>query len=119
MPNAGALFFEKYREISEMLDVPRHLYFLKKANLEELADMAGLEITGWHYNGLTRHFSADWKAWENSIFDRLVEAGVTPSCGRRSVFGDLKLLANGACAAPDRRYDCIGFTARISGERAG
>lgn len=112
VPNAGSVYFETYGQISEMLDIPRHLYFFRRQDLERLATQAGLEITEWKSHGLTRHFSAGWKAWENSIFDRLKDAGTPTATGRRSAMGDLKLLAAGLFQPRERRYDCIGFTAK-------
>ena len=112
VPNAGSLYFETYGQISEMLDVPRHLFFFKKDDLELLADKVGLKITEWKYHGLTRHFNAPWKHWENSIFDGLVEAGAELKSSRRSIFGDLMLLSSGIFMPRKRRYDSIGFVAR-------
>lgn len=114
VPNAGSAYFQTYGQISEMLDVPRHLFFFQKKDLEVLASAAGLEITGWRFHGLTRHFGASWKSWENSIFDRLQKANVETTCGRRSFFGDIKLLTSGALRPPERRYDCIGFLAHAA-----
>lgn len=112
VPNAGSLYFETYGQISEMLDVPRHLFFFRKDDLELLADKVGLQITEWKYHGLTRHFLAPWKHWENSIFDRLVKAGGELRSSRRSIFGDLMLLSSGVLMPRKRRYDSIGFVAR-------
>jgi 2-polyprenyl-3-methyl-5-hydroxy-6-metoxy-1,4-benzoquinol methylase len=114
VPNAGSGYFETYGQISEMLDVPRHLYFFKKRNLEDIAAQAGLEIVGWRFHGLTRHFAAGWKSWENGIYDRLVEVGVKPVCHQRSIFGDLKLITLNLFRSPQCRYDSIGFLARPS-----
>lgn len=112
VPNAESTYFQTYGQISEMLDVPRHLYFFRKTDLDVLASAAGLEIARWHHIGLTRHFGASWKNWENSIFDRLAEAEVKTTCGRRSIIGDLRLLATGIFQSRESRYDCIGFLAR-------
>lgn len=112
VPNAGSKYFELYGQISEMLDVPRHLYFFNKSALSAAAAAAGLEIIDWSYSGYTRHFLPGWKMWENSIFDRLKESGARLVCSRRTVAGDLALLASSAFLPPERRYDCIGFTAR-------
>ena len=114
VPNAGSLYFQTYSHISEMLDVPRHLFFFRKTDLEALTNDVGLEIIKWNFHGLTRHFSASWKAWENTIFDRIEKNGHKVSCGRRSVVGDLMLLASGAFQPKERRYDSIGFLARVS-----
>lgn len=112
VPNAGSRYFESYGHISEMLDVPRHLFFFSKSNLNDAAVNAGLNITSWRHHGFTRHFNPSWKKWENSIFDRLVEAGIRPVSNRRSIIGDLALLITGALDVRERRYDCIGFFAR-------
>lgn len=114
VPNAGSSYFQTYGQISEMLDVPRHLYFFRKSDLDDLASAAGLKIVRWHYRGLTRHFAASWKNWENSIYDQLVEAGVETTCERRSMIGDLKLLSTGIFKPRESRYDCIGFVARVA-----
>jgi 2-polyprenyl-3-methyl-5-hydroxy-6-metoxy-1,4-benzoquinol methylase len=112
VPNAGSTYFQTYGQISEMLDVPRHLYLFRKKDLEVLAKAVGLEITEWKFHGLTRHFSASWKSWENSIFEQLSDAGVKTVCGRRSAIADLMLLTTGIFQSRESRYDCIGFTAR-------
>jgi 2-polyprenyl-3-methyl-5-hydroxy-6-metoxy-1,4-benzoquinol methylase len=112
VPNAGSRYFESYGQISEMLDVPRHLYFFNKSALSAAARSAGLEITDWTFSGYTRHFLPGWKAWENSIFERLRRLNVKLVCSRRTLVGDLVLLSRSAFLPPERRYDCIGFIAR-------
>lgn len=112
VPNAGSRYFEIYGQISEMLDVPRHLYFFSKSALSAAARAAGLDITDWLFSGYTRHFLPSWKAWENSIFERLEASGVKLACSRRTLAGDLALLTRSAFLPPERRYDCIGFIAR-------
>ena len=46
VPNAGSEYFETYGQISGLLDVPRHLYFFTKRNLEEISMQTGLGIHG-------------------------------------------------------------------------
>ena len=112
VPNAGALHFETYGPISEMLDIPRHLYFFEQSDLDRLFAESGLEVIRWKFHGLTRHFSPGWKAWENQIHDVLCQRGAAPQCAKRSGLGDLGLLLRGMFQAPAKRYDCIGVLAR-------
>lgn len=112
VPNCGAQYFQDYAQISEMLDVPRHLYFFTKASLEKICDMAGLEIVEWYYNGYTRHYIPGWQAWENAIHDRITSSGHPSSAPRRTFTNNLKTLMKSAFVKPEQKYDCIGFFAR-------
>lgn len=112
VPNAGSSYFRKYAHISEMLDIPRHLYFFKKKSLESTAKRAGLEIISWHYHGFTRHFTPGWKQWENKIFEKLVEKGLQPVCPARSFVGDISLLSSAIFSPKKKKYDSIGFLAK-------
>jgi SAM-dependent methyltransferase len=114
VPNCGSVYFQTYSAISEMLDVPRHLHFFTKAALEKLCAAAGLTVIGWNYHGYTRHFRANWRAWENEIHAMLSaqEAGRPPP--RRGWASSLALIARSMASAPDRKYDCIGLFARAA-----
>lgn len=115
VPNAGAEYFRTYAQISEMLDVPRHLHFLTKAKLTQICDTVGLEIVDWRYSGYTRHFQPEWRAWENSIHDKIRAHGDRLDCGRRGFYSSLGLIARSAFAKPDKKFDTIGFLARLPG----
>lgn len=112
VPNCGSLYFRKYAQISEMLDVPRHLHFFTKASLASLAAACGLSILDWHYHGFTRHFSRGWCDWENGIRERLGSYDIDLVSPRRSLAGSLALLIRAAGVAAERKYDSIGFFAR-------
>lgn len=111
VPNCGSIYFKRYAQISEMLDVPRHLHFFTRVSLRRLCDVVGLKVLNWRYHGFTRHYHPSWRAWENSIHDRLVEREIVPTCPRRSVSESLRLLYRACRAAPERKYDSIGFFA--------
>jgi 2-polyprenyl-3-methyl-5-hydroxy-6-metoxy-1,4-benzoquinol methylase len=122
VPNCAALHFQTYSEISEMLDVPRHLKFFTPQSLRRLMEAAGFQIVGEVHHGRTRHFSPGWRAWESQVHRRLQDSGGGRATPRRTLSRDLALLARSAFAAPDRKYDCIGLFARASGQtdvRAG
>jgi SAM-dependent methyltransferase len=112
VPNCGALHFQTYAEISEMLDVPRHIFFFTAKSLKALLEAQGFEIRAETHHGYTRHFTAGWRAWENHnhrfLSDHGGGASKTP---RRSLMSDLRLLARSAFAKPKRKYDCIGLIA--------
>ena len=112
VPNCGCHYFRTYGQISEMLDVPRHLHFFDKTALERLAGEAGLEILDWRWSGYTRHFDPSWYGWENSIHDRIRARGHAPAVPRRTQLGSLWLLVRTALAAPENKFDSIGFFAR-------
>lgn len=112
VPNCGSLYFQEFAQISEMLDVPRHLHFFTKVSLQSLCDLIGLEVLGWRYHGFTRHHHPSWRAWENSIHRKLEAHGVRLSARRRSPAGSLRLLLRSIGAPPDLKYDSIGFFAR-------
>jgi 2-polyprenyl-3-methyl-5-hydroxy-6-metoxy-1,4-benzoquinol methylase len=112
VPNCGSIYFQKYAQISEMLDVPRHLHFFTKACLLSLAERCGLEVLDWHYHGFTRHYHPAWCAWENSIHKRLGAHAAKITSPRRSHAGSLVTLIRSLRARPDRKYDSIGFFAR-------
>ena len=114
VPNCAALHFQTYAEISEMLDVPRHVHFFTPASLRRLMNQAGLEIVAEVHHGHTRHFSAGWRAWENRIHQRLRAQGAARHTPRRTVGRDLSLIARSAFAGPEQKYDCIGLFARGS-----
>lgn len=112
VPNCAALHFQTYAEISEMLDVPRHVHFFTGRSLRRLMEQAGLEIVAEVHHGHTRHFSAGWRAWENRVHQLLQEKGAARRTPRRSAGRDLGLIARSAFAGPDRKYDCVGLFAR-------
>ena len=112
VPNAGSRYFRTYGEISEMLDVPRHLHSSDGASLADAAAGAGLEVVSWQANGYVRHVLPGSKAWENGIHDRLVRAGRRPVCAPRSAPGDRRLMMAGLLDPPGRRYDPIATLAR-------
>ncbi len=112
VPNCAALHFQTYAEISEMLDVPRHLKFFTPQSLRRLMEEAGFEIVEEVHHGRTRHFSPGWRAWENQVHRRLRDNGGGKVTPRRTLGRDLALLARSAFAPPDRKYDCIGLFAR-------
>jgi SAM-dependent methyltransferase len=112
VPNCAALHFQTYGEISEMLDVPRHVHFFTPRSLRRLMEQAGLEVVAEVHHGRTRHFSVGWRAWENRVHQRLRENGAARRTPRRTVLRDLALIARSAFARPDQKYDCIGLFAR-------
>jgi SAM-dependent methyltransferase len=112
VPNCGATYFRTFAQISEMLDVPRHLQFFTDASLTALCQKAGLQVFDHNYHGYARHFTASWRGWENHIQAMLADRGVAgPS---RTLLNDAALLARSAFAAPDAKYDCLGIFARVA-----
>lgn len=114
VPNCGGLHFETYEEISEMLDVPRHVHFFTPKSLRRLMEDAGLKVVVEVHHGHTRHFLPDWRAWENQVHRRLRDNGGARHTPPRNYARDLGLLAREAFATPDRKYDCIGLFARAA-----
>ena len=112
VPNCGATYFRTLAQISEMLDVPRHLHFFTRQSLTGLSEKAGLQVFDHNYHGYTRHFTASWRAWENRIHAMLAERGV-PS-PQRTYVNSLALIARTARLSPDRKYDCLGIFARAA-----
>lgn len=112
VPNCAALHFRTYAEISEMLDVPRHVHFFTAGSLRRLLEPSGFEVVAEVHHGHTRHFSAGWRAWENRVHHRLRENGAARRTPRRSAGRDLGLIARSAFACPDQKYDCIGLFVR-------
>ena len=112
VPNCGAIYFRTLAQISEMLDVPRHLQFFTDASLTALCRKAGLQVFDHNYHGYTRHYTASWRSWENRIHAMLAERGV--SAPSRTALRDAALLARSAFAAPDAKYDCLGIFARAA-----
>lgn len=112
VPNCGSIYFQKYAQISEMLDIPRHLHFFTKASLIGLAERCGLTVLDWHYHGFARHYHPAWCAWENSIHERLGAHGAKITSPRRTHAGSLATLIQSLGAPPERKYDSIGFLAR-------
>jgi hypothetical protein len=75
------------------------------------SESQGLDVGTLTRHGLTRHFSAGWRAWGNqchALISGNEGAGKTP---RRSMDADLRLLARTAFAAPSRKFDCLGVIA--------
>lgn len=114
VPNCAALHFRTYSEISEMLDVPRHVHFFTPRSLRRLMEQAGFEVVAEVHHGHTRHFSPGWRAWENIVHRQLREHGGARQTPRRTLGRDLALIARSAFAAPDQKYDCIGLFARAA-----
>ncbi|MCU0902863.1 MAG: class I SAM-dependent methyltransferase [Tabrizicola sp.] len=114
VPNCAALYFKRYAEISEMLDVPRHVHFFTGTSLRNLMERAGLEIVAEVHHGYTRHFTAGWRAWENRVHDLLRRHGHANRTPRRSLARDLGLIARSAFAAPGQKHDCVGLFARAA-----
>lgn len=114
VPNCGSIYFQSLAQVSEMLDVPRHLHFFTKASLTGLCEKAGLKVVNHNYHGYTRHFSAGWRVWENQIRAMLAQHGVAVTSQPRSLLNSFALLARSAWAQPDRKYDCIGVFARVA-----
>jgi SAM-dependent methyltransferase len=112
VPNCGSIYFQTVSEISEMLDVPRHLYFFTPNALKKLLEDNGFQTVDWVFNGYTRHFLPGWRAWENKIRQQLVDHGGGKSAPRRNLLTDLGLLVRSAFAPPARKYDCVGLIAR-------
>lgn len=112
VPNCAALHFQTYSEISEMLDVPRHVHFFTGRSLRRLMEQAGFEIIEDVHHGHTRHFEPGWRAWENLVHQRLRDHGGARQTPRRTLPRDLGLVARSALAAPDRKYDCVGVFVR-------
>lgn len=113
VPNCGALHFQTFSEISEMLDVPRHVHFFTGKSLRRLMEKEGFEVTAEIHHGHTRHFNPGWRAWENRVHQRLRENGAARRTPRRSLATDLGLIARSAFAAPERKYDCVGLFVRV------
>ena len=111
VPNCGSIYFQTFAEISEMLDVPRHLYFFTPDALKKLLEANGFETESWVFNGYTRHFLPGWRAWENQIRQQLVDHGGGARAPQRNLLSDLGLLLRTAFAAPARKYDCVGLIA--------
>ncbi len=114
VPNCAALHFQTYTEISEMLDVPRHVHFFTGKSLQRLMDAAGFAVEVVVHHGHTRHFTPGWRAWENLVHKRLRESGGARKTPRRSLARDLALIARSAFAAPAQKYDCVGVFARAA-----
>lgn len=114
VPNAGCEHFRKFSQISEMLDIPRHLYFFNKASLAHLATGSGMQVVAWHYSGFTRHHKPNWRAWEAGIHDRLRKRGITPSVATHSFANSLSLMMASRRLPAERKYDCISFFAAPS-----
>lgn len=114
VPNCAALHFRAYEEISEMLDVPRHVHFFTPKSLRRLMEGAGLDIVAEVHHGHTRHYLPGWRAWENQVHRRLRASGGARHTPPRSFARDLGLVAREAFAGPDRKYDCIGLFARAA-----
>jgi SAM-dependent methyltransferase len=114
VPNCAALHFQTYEEISEMLDVPRHVHFFTPTSLRRLMEDAGLKVVAEVHHGHTRHYLPGWRAWENKVHRRLRESGGATHTPPRSFARDLRLLARETFAEPDRKYDCIGLFARAA-----
>lgn len=112
VPNCAALHFQTYSEISEMLDVPRHVHFFTPRSLGRLMEQAGFEVVAEVHHGHTRHFSPGWRAWERKVHKRLRDHGGARRTPSRSLGRDLALIARSAFAAPEQKYDCIGMFAR-------
>lgn len=112
VPNCGAIYFQTLAQISEMLDVPRHLHFFTTDSLTRLGEKAGLSVFDHNYHGYTRHYCASWRAWENRIHAMLAERGL--SSPRRTLLNSLALIARSARAPADRKYDCVGIFARVA-----
>lgn len=112
VPNCGSVYFQTLAQISEMLDVPRHLHFFTRSSLTGLCKAAGLTVFDHNHHGYTRHFSTGWRAWENQIHAMLAERGVASP--RRSLINSLVLLARSARVPPERKYDCIGVFAKVA-----
>jgi SAM-dependent methyltransferase len=114
VPNCGAIHFQTFTEISEMLDVPRHTHFFTARSLQSLLETVGFEIRASAYHGYTRHFTAAWRTWENQCHGLLSKHGGAKSTPRRTMAADLRLLARTAFASASRKYDCVGA---IAGKR--
>jgi SAM-dependent methyltransferase len=114
VPNCAALHFQTYAEISEMLDVPRHVHFFTPRSLRALMEACGFEIRAEVHHGYTRHFTPGWRAWENRVHQILRTHRGARKAPRRSLSRDLGLIARSAFAGPDEKYDCIGFYARAA-----
>lgn len=112
VPNCGSTYFTRYAQISEMLDVPRHLQFFTQQSLVSLGEASGFSVEAFRHTGFTRHFSPSWCAWENSIRDRLIARGADCDIPRRTYAGSLALWAETALAPADKKYDCLGVLFR-------
>jgi SAM-dependent methyltransferase len=118
VPNCAARYFETYDEISEMLDVPRHMHFFTGKALRKLMEIVGFTVVTEVHHGYTRHFTAGWRAWENRIHRLLQSHGGAKRAARRSLARDLRLIARSCYAEPDRKYDCVGLFVRASDDRS-
>jgi SAM-dependent methyltransferase len=114
VPNCAALYFKTYAEISEMLDVPRHMHFFTGTSLRKLMETAGLDVVTEVHHGYTRHFNAGWRAWENRVHGLLRRHGSAATTPPRSLGRDLGLIARSAFAAPGRKHDCVGLFVRAA-----
>jgi len=111
VPNCGSVYFQTHTQISEMLDIPRHLHFFTQDSLRDLCERVGLRPTDWRFQGYTPHFGAPWRAWENSIYERLKARGRAGGARPRTYWNSLQLVARTAFTSPARKYDSIGFFA--------
>lgn len=111
VPNCSCLHFTKFNQISEMLDVPRHLNFFTKRSIEQLCAKVGLSIRDWKYSGFNRHHDPSWRAWENSIHDSILESGQVPTVPKHSFMASVLLLVQSMFAAPEKKYDSIAIVA--------
>jgi SAM-dependent methyltransferase len=114
VPNCGSIYFQTLAQISEMLDVPRHLHFFTRASLTALCEKAGLRVFDHNYHGYTRHFAPGWRAWENRIHAMLARRGAAGQTPPRTLVNSFALIARSARAPAERKYDCLGVFARAA-----
>lgn len=112
VPNCGCVHFETLTICSENFDSPRHLVFFTAAGLRGALGRAGLKVSGWRYDGFTRHHLAGWRDWERTIARRLAKRNVTRGVKTHTFARSLAILMRSAFAPYDRKYDAIGVIAQ-------
>jgi 2-polyprenyl-3-methyl-5-hydroxy-6-metoxy-1,4-benzoquinol methylase len=111
-PNVACRHFQRFTVVSEMYDAPRHLWFFTPKSLSAVIERAGLKIETRYFAGYTRLFNNDWRATERRIQSALVATGAQNPPPAHTRAQSWMLLAETMFAAPEAKYDSIGFVAR-------
>lgn len=114
VPNNACVAARRSGLAWEHLDMPRHLSFFTAATLRRAAEVAGLRVERFYFEGYVRQFFDTLIETEQGLHDALTrELGAPPSFGaRNSQRRAWGLLARTAFAAPARKYDSVGIVAR-------
>lgn len=114
VPNNACVAARRSGLAWEHLDIPRHLSFFTPATLRRAAEVAGLRVERFYFEGYVRQFFDSLIETEQRLHDALTrELGAPPSFGvRNSQRRAWGLLARTAFAAPARKYDSVGIVAR-------